>query len=149
MGAQSWPKTPLIQSALWWDLSCVRAGPDGSFVSTGVYNLEVPGWIPVVADICHRGCCAYTVLQNVQMHGVYSAAMVLCSVHYIETLKSFEMRVGHNTGFGFPSVAILQWLCRKRHKAIFTHVVRATECRLFQKKRQHESDGGIAIKLNP
>ena len=36
------------------------AGPDGSFVTTGAGR-----------DICHR---AYTVLQTVQRHGVYSAA---------------------------------------------------------------------------
>ena len=34
------------------------AGPDGSFVSTGACNLEVPGRF---SDICHRGC-AYAVL---------------------------------------------------------------------------------------
>ena len=28
-------------------------------------------------------------------------------LHYKEPLRSFEIRVGHSTGFGFPSVAIL------------------------------------------
>ena len=30
-----------------------------------------------------------------------------------------HIRVGHSPGFGLPSVAILPWLCRKRHKATF------------------------------
>ena len=48
---------------------------------------------------------ALTVLQTVQMYGVYSAAYG--TVHYKEPLKSFEIRVGHSTGFGLLSVAIL------------------------------------------
>ena len=48
--------------------------------------------VPVGADICHRGC-AYTMLQNVQRYGVYSAAYG--TVHYKEPLKSFEIRVVH------------------------------------------------------
>ena len=40
---------------------------------------------------CHHGC-AYTVLQTVQRHGVYSVAYG--TVHYKEPLKSFEIRVG-------------------------------------------------------
>ena len=68
--------------------------PDGSFVSTGACN-QVR--IPIGTDICHRGC-AYTVLQTVQMHGVYNA--VYGTVHYKEPLESVEIRVGHN-----PSVA--------------------------------------------
>ena len=60
--------------------------------------------IPVGTDICHRGC-AYTVLKTDQMHGVYSAAYG--AVHYKEPLKSFEIRVGHCSGFGLSSVAIL------------------------------------------
>ena len=70
-------------------------------------GLETRGYqvrIPVGTDICHRGC-AYTVLQTVQRHGVYSAAYG--TVHYKEPLKSFEIRVGHSPGFGLPSVAIL------------------------------------------
>ena len=60
--------------------------------------------IPVLKDICRRGC-AYTVPQTVERPGVYSAACG--TVHYKEPLKSFEIRVGHSPGFGFPSVAIL------------------------------------------
>ena len=60
--------------------------------------------IPVGTDICHRGC-AYTVLQTVKRHGVYSAPYG--TVHYKEPLKSFEIRVGHSPGFGLPSVAIV------------------------------------------
>ena len=60
--------------------------------------------VPVGTDICHRGC-VYTVLQTGQRHGVYSAACG--TVHYKEPLKSFEIRVGHSSGFGLPSVAIL------------------------------------------
>ena len=73
------------------------------------YRLGLVTWeyqvrIPVGPDICHRGC-AYTVLQTVQSHGVYSAAYG--TMHYKEPLKSFEIRVGHSPGFGLPSVAIL------------------------------------------
>ena len=39
------------------------AGPDGSFVSTGACNVEVPGSNPGRAEYCG---CAYTVLQTVQ-----------------------------------------------------------------------------------
>ena len=95
------------------------AGPDGSFVSlvlvTWGYQVRIPG----SPDICHRGC-AYTVLQTVQRHSVYSAAYG--TVHYKEPLKSFKRRVGHSPGFGLPSVAILPWLCRKRRKAIFIYI---------------------------
>ena len=76
---------------------CDLAGTDGSFVSTWACNLEVPGSNP-----CHR---AYTVLQTVQRHGLYSAAYG--TVHYKEPSKSIEIRVGHSPGFGLPSVAIL------------------------------------------
>ena len=44
-------------------------------------------------------------LQAVKRPGVYSAAYG--NVHYKEPLESFEIRVGHSLGFGFPSVAIL------------------------------------------
>ena len=67
-----------------------------------VCNREVPGSNP--GRIVHR-VCAYTVLQTVQRPGVYSAAYG--SVHHIEPLKSFEIRVGHSPGFGLPSVVIL------------------------------------------
>ena len=67
---------------------------------TRMYQVRVP----VGADICHRGR-AYTVLQTVKRHGVYSAAY--STVQYKEPLKLFEIRVGHNPGFGLPSVAIL------------------------------------------
>ena len=74
------------------------------------YRLVLVTWryqvrIPVGPDICHRGC-AYTVLQTVQRHVVYSAAYG--TVHYEEPLKSFEIRVGHSPGFQLPSVAIYQ-----------------------------------------
>ena len=65
------------------------------------WRYQVP--IPVGPGICHRGR-AYTVLQNVQRHGVYSAAYG--TVHYKEPLKSFEIRVGYSPDFGLPSVAI-------------------------------------------
>ena len=73
------------------------------------YRLGLVIWryqvrIPVGPDISDRGC-AYTVLQTVQRPGVYSAAYG--TVHYKIPLKSFEIRVGHSPGFGFPSVAIL------------------------------------------
>ena len=59
---------------------------------------------PVGTDICQRGC-AYTVLQTVQTHVVYSAAYG--TVHYKKPLKSFEIRIGHSPGFELPSVTIL------------------------------------------
>ena len=73
------------------------------------YRLGLITWryqvrIPVWKYICRRGC-AYTVLQTLKRPGVYSAACG--TVHYKEPLKSFEIRVGHSPGFGFPSVAIL------------------------------------------
>ena len=73
------------------------------------YRLGLITWryhvrISVRSDICRRGC-AYSVLQTVQMPGVYSAAYG--TVHYKEPLKSFEIRVGHSPGFGLPSVAKL------------------------------------------
>ena len=40
--------------------------------------------IPVGLDICHRGC-AYSVLQTVQRHGVYSD--VYGTVNYKEPLN--------------------------------------------------------------
>ena len=55
-------------------LTWILADPDGSFVSTGACNLEVPGSNPGrAADICHCSC-AYIVLQTVQRPGVFSAA---------------------------------------------------------------------------
>ena len=60
--------------------------------------------IPVKPDICHRGC-AYTVLQTVQMNGVYSAAYG--TLNHKEPLKSFKIIVGNRPGFELPSVAIL------------------------------------------
>ena len=52
------------------------------------YRLGLVTWgyqvrIPVGTDICHRGC-AYTVLQAVQRHGVYSAAYG--TEHYTEPM---------------------------------------------------------------
>ena len=55
--------------------------------------------IPVVTDICHRGC-AYTVLQTVQMNVVHSA--VYGTVHYKKPLKALEIRVGYCPVFGLP-----------------------------------------------
>ena len=77
---------------------------------THFYQLGLVTWryqvrTPAGPDICHRGC-AYTVLQTVQRHGVYSAAYG--TVHYKEPLKSYEfIGVEHSPGFGLPSVAIL------------------------------------------
>ena len=83
------------------------AGTDGSFVWTEACNWRYQARIPVGPDISHRGF-TYTVVQTVQMHGVYSA--VHGTVHYKQSLKSFEIRVGHSVGFGLPPVAILpQW----------------------------------------
>ena len=70
----------------------------------GLVTLRYQVRIPVGSDISHRDC-AYTVLQTVQRHGVYSAAYG--TVHYKESLKSFEIGVRYSPGFGLPSVAIL------------------------------------------
>ena len=72
--------------------------------SVTVYKIMYQVQIPVGPNICHCGC-AYTVLQTVQRFGVYSA--VYGTVHYKETVKSFEIRVGLSPGSGLPSVAIL------------------------------------------
>ena len=61
------------------------AGPDGSFVSTGACNLEVPGSNPGQAWYVSSWLCIY-MLQTVQRHGMYSAAYG--AVHYKEPLKS-------------------------------------------------------------
>ena len=68
------------------------------------YRLGLVTWmyqvrIPVEPIICYRWY-AYTVLQTVQISGVYSAAYG--TVHYKEPLESVKIRV-----FGLPSVAIL------------------------------------------
>ena len=88
------------------------------------YRLGLVTWryqvrILVGPDIWHRGC-AYTVFQTVQRPVVYSAAYD--TVHFIEPLKSFEIRVGHSPGFRLPSVAILPWMCRKRSKAKLIYI---------------------------
>ena len=49
---------------------CPIAGPDS--YRLGIVTCRYQARIPVGPDIYHRGC-AYTVLQTVQMHGVYSA----------------------------------------------------------------------------
>ena len=74
----------------------LKAGPDGSFVSTGACNLGVPVSNPGRDEYLSSWLCIYS-----------------------EPLKSFEIRVGHSPGFGLPSVAIMPSLCRKRGKAIF------------------------------
>ena len=83
-------------------------------------HLEVPGSSPGRADICHR-VCAYTALQAVPRHGVYSA--VYDTVHYKEPLKSFEIRVGHSPGFGLRSVAILPQ-CAESNVKQYTYIYR-------------------------
>ena len=86
------------------------------------YRLRLVTWRYQEPDISHRGF-AYTVLQTVQRYGVYSAAYG--TVHYREPSKSFEIRVGHNPGFGLPPVTILPLLCRKRRTAIFIYLVKS------------------------
>ena len=83
----------------------VFAGYTGSFVSTGACNLEVPGSNPGRAGYLLSWLCIYSDPICSPGYGVYSA--VYGTVHYKEPLKSFEIRVGHNLGFGLPSVAIL------------------------------------------
>ena len=70
----------------------------------GLVTWKYQARIPVGPDICHRGC-AYTVLQTVQVYRVHIADYG--TVQYKETLKAFEIRVGHSPGSGLPSVAIL------------------------------------------
>ena len=73
------------------------------------YRLGLVTWryqvrFPVGPIICYRWY-AYTVLQTVQISGLYSAAYG--TVHYKKPLESVKIRVGHIPGFGLPSVAIL------------------------------------------
>ena len=87
------------------------AGPDGSFVSTGACNLEVPGSNP-----SQHGQTGYL---SSWLYHVYSApncflkawsslnSAAYGTVHYKEYLKPFEIKVGHSPVFGLPSVAIL------------------------------------------
>ena len=98
----------------------IKAGPDGHSYRLGLVIWGYQARVPVGTDICHCSC-AYTVLQAVQRHGMYSA--VYGTVHYKEPLKSFEIRTGHSPGFGLPSVAILPWLCWRRRKAIFIYII--------------------------
>ena len=110
-----WPNIDLrsrICCATW----SVSAGLDGSFVSTGACNMEVPGSNLARAGYLSSWLCIYSILQTVQRNWMYSAA------YGTEHLKSFEIRMGHSPGFGLPFVAILPLLCRKRRKAIFTHL---------------------------
>ena len=81
------------------------------YTNVGACNLEIPGsnqgrlgYLSCTVWICHRGC-AYTVIQTVQRHRVYSA--VYGTVYNKEPLKSFEIRERHSPGFGLPTVAIL------------------------------------------
>ena len=84
----------------------MRPAPMAHSYRLGLVSWRYQARIPVGPDICHLGC-AYTVLQTVQRHGVYSAAYG--TVHYKEPLKSFEITVRRSPGFGLPSVAILPW----------------------------------------
>ena len=100
--------------------------------TNGACNLEYQVRIPVGQAICHRSC-AYTVLQTVQMHGVYSAAYD--TVHYEELLKLFEIRVGHSPGFGLPDVAILPHCAErdvKQYSLHFTSCANAKTTFLYQ-----------------
>ena len=71
--------------------------------------------IPVGPDIWHRGC-AYTVLQTVQMPGVYSATYG--TVQYKELLKSFDIRVVIVPDSGF----LLSWYCHDMQKATWSDI---------------------------
>ena len=82
----------------------VQPAPMAHSYRLGLVTWRYQARIPVGPDIYHRGC-AYTVLQTVQRHGVYSD--VYGFVHYKEPLKSFKIRVGHSTGFGLHSLRIL------------------------------------------
>ena len=61
------------------------AHSERSWLETRMYCVRIPAG----SDVCHWGC-AYTVLQTVQMPGVYSAAYG--TVHYKEPLKLFDKR---------------------------------------------------------
>ena len=71
---------------LYWFLCRIGPAPMAHSYRLGLVIWRYQVRIPVRLDICHRGC-AYTVLQTVQKHGVYSAAYG--TVHYKEPLKSF------------------------------------------------------------
>ena len=69
------------------DMLCTRLTPMAHsirlWLETRRYCVRFLGGM----DVCHR-VCAYTVLQNVQIHGVYS--VVYDSLRYKETLESFD-----------------------------------------------------------
>ena len=96
--------------------------------------------IPIEPDICHRGC-AYTVLQTVQRHGVYSAAY--STVHYKEPLKSFEITVGHSPGFFTHSALLVSVRPRSTpcqdagplHVRLSPHPVSEWQAQVFSYKR--------------
>ena len=77
----------------------------GSLVSTRTCNLEVQGSKPGRAGYFLSWLCIYSAPNCSKAYGVYSAAYG--TVKNTETLKSFEIRVGHSPGFGLPSVVIL------------------------------------------
>ena len=76
----------------------------------------LPFWFYTAVIACDN----LTVLQTVQRSRVYSATYD--PLQYKEPVKSFEIRVEHSPGFKLPFVEIFPWLCRKRRKAIFTHI---------------------------
>ena len=63
------------------------AVPDGSFLSTGACNLELPGSNHGRDGYSSSWLCIYTVLQTVQRPGVYCAAN--STIHFKEPLKRY------------------------------------------------------------
>ena len=77
-----------------------KAGPDGPFVSTGACRLEVPDSNPGRAGYLSSWLCIYSSPNSSK------AWWSVQPVHWKEPLKSFEIKVGHSPGFGFPSVTL-------------------------------------------
>ena len=98
-----------------WQQSCVLKNQNAV---TAHFKSEqlLPFWFYTAVIACDN----LTVLQTVQRNWVYSVACG--TLQYKEPMQWFEIRVGHSPGFGLPSAEIFPWLCKKRRKAILTHI---------------------------
>ena len=90
------------------------AGLDGAFVSIGACNLEVPCSNPGQAGYLSSWLCIYSA-PNFAWR-VYSAAYG--TVHYQQTLKSFEIRVGHSMLRADFCLDIAMISCRRQRQLV-------------------------------
>ena len=75
-----------------------------SYQLHGACNLEVPGSNPVRAGYLSSWLCIYSAPNCSKAWSVYSAAYA--TVYCRETLKSFEIRVGHSSNQFFSTAGI-------------------------------------------